>query len=62
MKNVLGLNQTDFCTNQNYWDCECEKKYIHHKSVKSCDLCNTSENEQPDSAENEIESGLFFAN
>jgi len=44
-----------FCTDPEYWDCECRDKYIHHKSrLKKCGRCNTSHDEQPDSRVNEI--------
>ena len=42
-------------TDPNYWDCECEDKYIHHKSArKECPKCGTFQEDQPDSRVNEI--------
>ena len=42
-------------TNPNYWDCECESNYIHKKTeTKHCVKCDTYEDEQPDSREDEI--------
>lgn len=43
-------------TDPNYWDCECKKRYIHHKFIPTCSLCNTQHDEQPDSRPNEIAS------
>ncbi|MGA2660394.1 MAG: hypothetical protein ABSH34_23085 [Verrucomicrobiota bacterium] len=42
-------------TNDLYWDCECEKDYIHSKLVGNyCPRCGMSENEMPDSHESEL--------
>jgi hypothetical protein len=42
-------------TDPNYWDCECEKNYIHHVSdVEPCAKCNADPDEQPNSRPNEI--------
>jgi len=42
-------------TDPNYWDCECEEKYIHHKSArKECTKCGTFHEDQPDSRVDEI--------
>jgi hypothetical protein len=40
-----------------YWDCECadDKPYIHHKNNGNfCPLCNSFEEDMPDSRVNEI--------
>jgi len=37
-----------------FWDCECEKNYIHPKSIIHCIKCDTYESEQPDSRTNEV--------
>ena len=42
-------------TNPNFWDCECEHDYIHPKSEQYCSICDSWEDEQPDSRENELE-------
>lgn len=49
-------------TNDGYWDCECEKNYIHLKRTSpaimigcgACPICEAVETEQPDSRDNEI--------
>lgn len=38
-----------------FWDCECEENFIHQKSVPICDICNSHQEEQPDSRLEEIE-------
>ena len=38
-----------------YWDCECEKDYIHHKHIKTCKRCGAMVDQQPDSRVNEVE-------
>lgn len=37
-----------------YWDCECEKNYIHKKETGVCSICGSFINEQPDSRLNEV--------
>jgi len=42
------------CDND-YWDCECETKYIHHKDrLTKCGRCGTNINDQPPSRVVEI--------
>lgn len=42
-------------TNEDFWDCECEKNYIHAKSVQQkCELCGTNHEDQPDSIDSEV--------
>lgn len=36
-------------TTSEYWDCECEKDYIHHHSRLHCSMCLKYSHEQPDS-------------
>lgn len=45
-------------TNPAYWDCECEKDYIRPKSKPECDICNTCEDDQPDSRADEVKAAL----
>ena len=40
--------------NLNYWDCECDKDYIHTVNIKNCLKCNTNCEDQPNSRENEV--------
>ena len=47
-------------TNDNYWDCDCYKKYIHPTSDKACPSCGTREKDQPSSRQNEIDMGIHF--
>ena len=37
-----------------YWDCECDKHYIHPRSHKTCVHCKAVRDEQPDSRVNEV--------
>ena len=45
-------------TNPDYWDCECDNKYIQHKSVEKCRLCGAVRDEMPDSRQYEIDQGI----
>lgn len=45
-------------TDPRYWDCECEKNYIHQKSVAQCAYCGFSAVKMPDSRVLEIEEAL----
>ncbi len=38
----------------NYWDCECEVRYIHNKKEEKCEKCGAIREEQPDSRLNEV--------
>ena len=43
-----------------FWDCECEKDYIHMKANKEyCGLCDSFHWDQPDSRQNEVEQRLL---
>ena len=55
-KNVLDVTEihNDGETTPEYWDCECEKDYIHSKTVPICDGCGTLPENQPDSRLYEI--------
>lgn len=37
-----------------YWDCECEKEYIHLRSEESCQKCKALQEDQPDSRVSEL--------
>lgn len=40
---------------ENFWDCECDKDFIHRKrDMSACSICRTSHEDQPDSRANEI--------
>ena len=42
----------------NYWDCECIKDYIRHKTEignSKCPDCGAYEDDQPDSRKNEVD-------
>lgn len=46
-------------TTEKYWDCECEKNYIHPKTqnrchIDRCHICGAIAEEQPDSRVNEV--------
>jgi hypothetical protein len=48
-------------THPYYWDCECEKDYIHAKDTShQCDLCGASQDEQPDSHYDEVVKAGFL--
>ena len=42
-------------TTDKYWDCECEKDYIHPKSQNVCAICGCNKEDQPDSIISEVE-------
>jgi hypothetical protein len=53
--NHIDINWRFEMTNEEYWDCECEEKYIHKKSESSnCSICGAEEDSQPDSIDSEI--------
>jgi len=44
-------------TTSSYWDCECDKHYIHpstHGNIGKCKICGAQEKDQPNSFVNEI--------
>ena len=41
-------------TNNEYWDCECETRFIHPKHHEACNECFARRNDQPDSREDEL--------
>ena len=41
-------------TTPEYWDCECDKNFIHPKSQKSCSKCGAEADSQPDSHASEV--------
>ena|SRR5271157_1155882 len=41
-------------TTEKYWDCECDRNYIHPKTEEVCLLCGAHREEQPDSHTNEV--------
>ena len=41
-------------THPDYWDCECEKNYIHSRKMSSCVYCGASACDQPDSHISEL--------
>ena len=49
-------------TDGRYWDCDCEKHYIHLKTDELvCPVCRAREEDgYPDSRVNEIEEGVHF--
>jgi hypothetical protein len=55
-KDILDVRElkNDGETTPEYWDCECEKDYIHSKTVPICDVCGTLPENQPDSRLYEI--------
>ena len=47
---ILG----DIVLTSEYWDCECEKNYIHTRSEKKCYTCGAVRSDQPLSRVNEV--------
>lgn len=49
-------------TNPDYWDCDCQENYIHHKSHRFCRHCgvwyNDAPQDHPDSLIIEVEKYL----
>lgn len=41
--------------NLDYWDCECEKEYIHPISQLSCCACGSLQEESPSSRDSEVQ-------
>lgn len=44
----------DIVLNLDYWDCECEEKFIHSINQQRCDICGSDQEESPSSRENEV--------
>lgn len=47
-------------TTPDYWDCGCDRDYVHSKSVGSCPACGAVSAEQPDSRLSEVLTILKF--
>ncbi|HAX18411.1 MAG TPA: hypothetical protein DCY00_07450, partial [Actinobacteria bacterium] len=45
---------TGIHTNSDYWDCECDKEYIHRREEQDCKLCGKLREDCPASRVNEI--------
>jgi len=41
--------------NLEYWDCDCEENYIHSSKIPYCKICNTYEDDSPNSRMDEVE-------
>ena len=41
-------------TTEYFWDCECEKHYIHPKTEEKCTICNFEHHEMPDARTIEV--------
>lgn len=55
-----GLNERlqhvgDITLNLDYWDCECEKNFIHPINQQYCDICGSDQEDSPSSRENEVQ-------
>jgi len=51
---TVFLTDYDPYTDPRYWDCECEKDYMHPKSLTSCSKCRAQSKDQPDSIVSEL--------
>lgn len=49
IENIGDIELTDV-----YWDCECEKDYIHLRSQESCPVCKAEQEDQPNSRVSEV--------
>ena len=49
IENIGDIELTDV-----YWDCECEKDYIHLRSQESCPVCKAEQGDQPNSRVSEV--------
>lgn len=50
----MKIKRKRFVTNPHFWDCECEDRYIHPKSDKTCSRCGSESCDQPDSRDDEV--------
>ena len=48
----------DIVLNLDYWDCECEKNFIHPLSKSKCNLCGYDQEDCPSSRENEVQTHM----
>ena len=53
----------DIVTVYDYWDCECDKDYIHYKgNTTYCNRCKRHEYEMPDSRLEEVLERRMYGN
>ena len=50
MLEVIG----DIILTNQYWDCECERNFIHPVEIVMCPVCGSDKDDQPDSRINEV--------
>ena len=48
-------NLGDIVLTDEYWDCECELDFIHHRSQLFCPICQCEQDDQPNSRLNEVQ-------
>ena len=46
---------------EDYWDCECDNHFIQENRVAVCPLCAARRDEMPDSRQEEVDAGIYFA-
>lgn len=56
MKGIMKLKDEEL--DPLFWDCECEKNYIHPKTHAMCPYCGAWAKDQPDSRVEEVEKML----
>ena len=49
----------DITLNLDYWDCECERDYIHPLTQTVCSACGFSQEDGPSSHENEVQAQVY---
>jgi hypothetical protein len=55
-----SVEKQTYATHDDFWDCECERKYIHPVIQTQCLKCGALAEFQPSSRIDEIESGEHF--
>ncbi len=53
-KNKMIESMDDITLTDEYWDCECEKDFIHLRLQESCPVCKAESEDQPDSRVQEV--------
>ena len=43
-----------------YWDCDCDGRYLHHRSVDLCPVCRAERDDRPDNSQYEFDEGPLF--
>lgn len=60
LKPITNCVERQELTTDEYWDCECERNYIHHKNQPCCTKCGSIREDCPSSRFDEVASGEHF--